>query len=97
MKRLVLLPEAAEEIHNAVSFYESCAEGLGTKFLASVARGLRFIRERPRAGTALRRGTRRHLLGRFPYGILYRMEREAIVVVAVMHLHRRPGYWADRL
>jgi len=36
------------------------------------------------------------MVRRFPFGILYRIEPEQIVVVAVMHLRRRPGYWRDR-
>ena len=40
---------------------------------------------------------RRRMLNRFPYGLLYAVEADRIIVVAVMHLHRRPGYWKDRL
>ena len=44
----------------------------------------------------LRGGFRRRLLRRFPYGILYKEEESQIVIVAVMHLQRRPGYWRNR-
>jgi len=44
----------------------------------------------------LRGGFRRRLLRRFPYGILYKEEESQIVIVAVMHLRRRPGYWRNR-
>jgi hypothetical protein len=40
---------------------------------------------------------RRVLAPKFPYGLLYRVEPERIYVIAVMHLHRRPGYWRSRL
>jgi len=36
---------------------------------------------------------RRHLVRKFPFGILYRIEPEKIVIIAVAHLRRRPGYW----
>ncbi|MCZ6674550.1 MAG: type II toxin-antitoxin system RelE/ParE family toxin [Verrucomicrobia bacterium] len=39
---------------------------------------------------------RRHLLARFPYGIIYRIDDDVIYVVAVMHLKRNPGYWKNR-
>jgi len=37
------------------------------------------------------------LVDRFSYAVLYRAEAEQILLVAVMHLHRRPGYWRHRL
>jgi hypothetical protein len=37
------------------------------------------------------------LVPKFPYGLLYRIEPARIYIVAVMHLHRRPGYWRSRL
>ena len=40
---------------------------------------------------------RRALVRRFPYGILYAIDAETILVVAVMNLHRAPNYWANRL
>jgi hypothetical protein len=36
-------------------------------------------------------------VNRFPYGLVYEVSGEEIVIVAVMHLHRRPGYWRDRV
>jgi plasmid stabilization system protein ParE len=42
-------------------------------------------------------GTRRFLLRRFPYSVIYRIEPAKIVIVAVAHGRRRPGYWKDRL
>jgi hypothetical protein len=32
-----------------------------------------------------------------PYAVIYREDADEIVVLAVMHLHRRPDYWTDRL
>ena len=40
---------------------------------------------------------RRRLVRRFPFGILYRIEPEEIVIVAVAHLRRKPGYWRERI
>jgi hypothetical protein len=42
-------------------------------------------------------GLRRCLLARFPYGLIYGMEDDSIVVIAVTHLHRLPRYWTDRV
>lgn len=40
---------------------------------------------------------RRSLVRRFPFGVLYAFENEDIFVLAVMHLHREPNYWKNRL
>jgi len=40
---------------------------------------------------------RRCLIARFPYGLIYGIDGDTIVVVAVAHLHRRPRYWIDRI
>lgn len=41
-------------------------------------------------------GLRRSLLARFPYGLIYTVEEQSVIVIAVAHLHREPRYWMDR-
>ena len=81
----------------AAEYYERQAQGLGRGFLAEVQRTVASIAENPRIGRVVRRPIRRRLLRRFPFGILYRIDPQEIVIIAVMHLRRRPGYWADRV
>lgn len=97
MRSAVFHPEAEEEFIAAARFYEQHAEGLGREFIAEVRHTLRRIVVHPRSGAPFSRGLRRTLVDRFPYAVLYRAEVEQILVVAVMHLHRRPGYWRRRL
>lgn len=80
----------------AARFYEQRRAGLGFDFLAEVERSIARMREYPEAGRPIRGGTRRRLLRRFPYGLLYRLDADEIVIVAVMHLRRRPDYWRNR-
>ncbi|AUX23813.1 uncharacterized protein SOCEGT47_043430 [Sorangium cellulosum] len=54
------------------------------------------IAETPEQGPEIEPGIRRMLLQRFPYGLLYAVEPERILVLTVMHLRRRPGYWRGR-
>ena len=42
-------------------------------------------------------GIRRALVSRFPYGLWYAVEQDALIVYAVAHLHRRPRCWARRI
>ena len=96
MKRVVVLDAADEELVEAAKFYEDKSPGLGFDFLTELGHAITRLTQHPYAGTALSGGVRRRLLRRFPYGLLYRLDDEEIVIVAVMHLRRRPGYWLQR-
>ncbi len=96
MNHIIFLDPAEREMNEAAAFYERNADGLGEEFLNEVDRTTRLILESPKAGVVLKGHTRRRLLRRFPYGLLYRIESEQIVVVAVMHLRRRPNFWENR-
>jgi plasmid stabilization system protein ParE len=54
------------------------------------------IRDNPQRWPRHVHSTRKYLLRRFPYGVIYRMTDAAIEVVAVAHGRRRPGYWKTR-
>ena len=64
---------------------------------AEVQRVVHSVVENPHIGTVVRQPIRRSLLRGFPFGILYRVDAHEIVINAVMHLRRRPGYWTDRV
>jgi len=96
MKLIIFLPEAEEEMLEAARFYEAQTSGLGADFLLEIRRATEGISKNPRAGRVLRGKVRRRLVRRFPYGLLYYVDPNEIVVVAVMHLRRRPGYWRGR-
>jgi len=48
------------------------------------------------AAAAFSSGTRRYLLQRFPFSVVYRVEARRILIVAVAHARRRPSYWRSR-
>jgi len=87
---------AERELNEAAQYYELERPGLGSAFLSEVQRCLRAISENPEAGRALVGKVRRRLLRRFPYGLLYTLKPDAIRVLAVMNLKRRPAYWIGR-
>jgi len=89
-------PDAETELVEATLFYESRVEGLGRLYAAEVDRIISFLREYPDAGTLVRPDTRRALVDRFPYAVVYQHRHGAILVLAVAHLSRRPGYWRRR-
>jgi plasmid stabilization system protein ParE len=95
--RVRLLSEACRELEAAASFYDSESPGLGRDFALEVQRLCRRIADAPMAGTEVRPSVRRRILRRFPYSILYAFERDEVIVIAVAHQHRRPGYWEQRV
>ncbi len=90
-------PEARLEFLDSVSYYESCQFGLGERFIQSINVSLASIRENPEAWEEIEQDIRRKLTRVFPYALLYTVEPERILIVAVMHCHKEPGYWRSRL
>jgi toxin ParE2 len=89
---------AAElELDEAVAFYESRRSGLGEAFAQEAKTAADLILAFPHAWQSLGKDVRRCRLNRFPYGLVYAAESETIVILAVMHLRKRPGYWRDRI
>jgi plasmid stabilization system protein ParE len=95
--RIHFLKLAQSEVDDAFSWYDSQAHGLGIQFLDDLDRAVRRIAAFPFANAEIEDGLRRCLLSKFPYGVIYVLESEAIIIVAVAHLHREPRYWIDRL
>ena len=89
-------PDARQEASTAVAYYAAISQELGVDFLTELENGISRIVKMPKAWANHMAGTRRCLLHRFPYGIVYQIESEEIQIVAVMPLHRRPGYWTER-
>jgi plasmid stabilization system protein ParE len=89
-------PDAEAELADAAEYYEARRPGLGKAFAGEVTRTISLIREYPDAGSPVGPSRRRMLVSRFPYAIIYRRDRNSVVIVAVAHQSRRPGYWRGR-
>ena len=96
MKTVRFLLPAELELLEAARYYELQAPGLGNDFLDKIDAAVQDIDEHPERWPVLRLGTRRRLIHRFPYALLYRVDLDEVVVVATMHLHRHPDYWINR-
>jgi len=92
-----LLPPAAQEIKEAADFYEDRVPGLGFDFIGEVRAAIRLILKHPQAWHPLDAEFRRCRTRRFPYGVIYTIEADCILVVSVMHLHRHPESWRKNL
>jgi hypothetical protein len=90
-------PEALAELERAKAWYEAQRLGLGESFSQEITTAISRIREAPNTWPEYQRGTRRFLVHRFPFAILYSQRSTGLLVLAVMHLKRKPGYWMSRL
>jgi len=91
------LPEARDELAAAVDYYDSIFPDLGQALAREALRLCEAVASAPMAGQEMRPGIRRRLLRRFPYAILYARESHGVLVVAVIHQRRRPGFWQRRI
>ena len=95
--KLVVLPVALTELHDAAAFYAARANfELGLAFVAEFERTTNLILANPGLGAVFRGTRRRYLFRRFPYSIIYQVTAGELRVVAVAHHRRRPAYWASR-
>jgi toxin ParE1/3/4 len=95
--RFFLHDDAETELDYATAYYESCREGLGIEFAEEVYRAVSLATDFPEAGSPCSKSTRRLLIRRFPFGVIYRVKGQMLQVIAVADLRRRPGYWRDRV
>lgn len=97
MTAVSLLHEAELELWEAVAYYEDKADGLGLDFAAEVEQALEILSESPERWPPRPDGTRRFLIHRFPFLIVYTLAEDRVWVIAIAHCKRRPGYWSDRI
>jgi plasmid stabilization system protein ParE len=95
-KRLRIRSEAQGEIAEAFEWYLARSREAAGAFLDEIEESLRLIVSHPRLYPAYTAKTRRRVLERFPYFVIYREKDDVLLVVAVAHAKRRPGYWRRR-
>ena len=88
---------AIEELKIATDYYDQCREGLGLEFATEVQKTIQAISNYPKAWPIIDGDIRKCNLQKFPFGILYSIESDnCILIIAIMHLHQKPGYWKNR-
>jgi toxin ParE1/3/4 len=94
---VIFLPAAQEELAATAAYLDDRAAGLGAEFVNDVERISALASTLPKIGHSLDAIHRRLTLQRFPYNLIYRIgDGSVLVVVAVAHKRRRPGYWRSR-
>ena len=94
--KIVFHPEAEKELENSFLYYEAQHEKLGQKFLNEIEKSLERIKIFSLSSPVIENDIRRCLVNRFPYGIIYFIQNKKIIVLAIMHLRKKPYYWENR-
>jgi hypothetical protein len=84
------------EFDRAVAYYENCRDGLGVEFAQEVYATIDRIIQYPEVWSPMSKNTRRCLVSRFPFGIIYQIKSNSIRIIAVADLRRRPNFWLNR-
>ncbi len=97
MTRLRYHEAAEEELLHEIGYLEFQAQGLGRRFFAEIRRAEDRIAQFPQSAQEIRPGIRKCILRAFQYALIYAIERDGVLILAVAHHRRRPGYWAGRI
>ena len=90
-------PEARREADEVFDWYLERDHAVAERFQQELETAQTTIQRSPDAWAEYMHGTRRYLLKRYPYVVVYRVTEDRIEVIAIAHGRRKPGYWADRL
>lgn len=90
-------PEALQDYSEATRWYAERDLKLAFRFIDAVEEAVTRIAENPTHWQLIDEDVRRCLTHVFPYGVLYTIESDFILIVGVMHCSRDPEYWKDRV
>ena len=95
MKQYRFTSAALTELRQATLYYEQCENRLGTAFLNEIEAAINRILQHPAAWHQLSSRTRRCRTHRFPFGLIYQIRSDEILITSVMDLRRDPARWKD--
>ena len=97
MHSLIFHPDVQIEVKYSFEWYQEQYKGLGHEFIHELEESFESIRTMPTSWPKMGQYHRRFILSRFPFSVIYKVASlDTIHVVAVMHNHRKPGYWQER-
>jgi toxin ParE1/3/4 len=88
---------AEDELLHEIGYLELRAAGLGRRIFAEVRRAQNLIAQFPESAKEISPGIRKVLLRKFRYSLIYSIGNDGVLILAVAHQSRRPGYWVSRL
>ena len=94
--RLIIAPEAEQDLDEAYGWYEGRRLGLGEEFLSCVDASIESISRTPEMYPPVHENYRRALVRRFPYAVFYEYVQDAVTIFSVFHSSRDPNKWRQR-
>ena len=89
-------PLAVEELTDSIDYYEDKSLGLGFEFSKEIYSTIQRILQFPKAWSKISQNCRRCITQRFPYGVIYQVKEDEIIIVSIMQLNKKPKSW-DKL
>lgn len=96
MAEVSLNPEAEAEYEVALGWYYARSPRAAGRFQDAFDKAIEAISAHPTRYPAIDAAHRLIRAGRYPYYLIYRVDGEAVRVLAVAHAKRRPQYWSGR-
>jgi len=94
---VTILHEAEAELREAVAFYESRSSGLGLDFAKEIKDSVHLLQQFPDRWPLREDNTRRYLVHRFPYFVVYLFRKNHLWIIAFAHCRQSPVYWSSRI
>jgi len=92
-----VLKAASDEWFEAIGFYENRQRGLGRKLDNAIQISLRYLENHPHGGPKCRRDIRRKRIIGWPHSILYKVNENELIILAIMHERQAPITWEKRI
>ena len=97
-ERVTFHSGASDDVQHAWEWYSEQSESAAYGFLAELERAVRLLTSQPFRWPKHKQGTRRYVMRRFPFSIIYRvLPDDSVHVLAIAHGRRKPGYWKKRV
>ena len=90
-------PEAKEDFRDALRWYRAQSPIASVEFRKTVSRAIRDVAQSPQLWPMYLYGTRRFVIHRFPFSVVYLDDPDILTIIAVAHSKRKPGYWKHRV
>ena len=92
-----LISTAMEEVAETIAHYNEVGVGVSRAFMRDLDRAIDILRVFPLTGVSVDNGFRSFPLHQYPFTIIYKVENDELIIMAVAHQSRRPEYWRDRM
>jgi len=99
MRTITFLLEAEEEMNSSAQYYNQQYSALGLDFLEEIEKPLQIIEKNPERWPYYEENIHKYNTRRFSFSLFFVFEKELdkVIIIAVAHQKRKPGYWKQRI